>query len=160
MLRFLWLSGFSVGVEGLSENEKAVIEEFGYEIYDHCSCKHKIFVRAGVSKRVRPPGGKGREHDVEQGHLGHGYGDVARRVECEFSVEGEIPKNGQSERDEITEPMGRRGELFQNRKRRHLYNACAYREKKEFQRTNQFLFACVHRATSLDGIIDYNTLIV
>ena len=113
MLRFLWLSGFSVGVEGLSENEKAVIEEFGYEIHDHRSRKHEVFVHAGMSKRVRPPGGKGREHDVEQRHFCHRCRNVACRVESEFPVEREIPKDGQDERDKIAEPVRRGGKLLQ-----------------------------------------------
>ena len=133
-------------------DHKPLEEVLGGEVKEHIEARNEILVPHQVlGQPVAQHGGNGGEDAVVAKDFEHCCAHVGGGLEGKLTVEGEVPEDGQHQRDEVAGPIGPRGEFIEQRKGAHLDDACAGRKEHKLEHSEKFsvVFFCSHRKAYL-----------
>ena len=140
-LCLLFFFGQIVGIDGVSEYEKALVKEFRDEIQTHVDGGDQVFVpAAAVGKIALEQGAQGSEDQIIGEHQRHGTGHIGGRMEGITPIEGEVPQHAQHQSDQIAYPVGQMEELIEQGKGPDLDDARRGGDQGVFDSADQFFF--------------------
>jgi hypothetical protein len=94
-----------------SENDKFPPKKFTDKVQDHGGGLDDVLVDTGTGSQLTKPSRHGNEDGVKNAHFKHGDGYVVCRFERVASVQGEVPKDGQHDGDDVLDVVGPCGQL-------------------------------------------------